>query len=123
MTAKEIILMQPGEELDELFVKMDDQFSPSTNMNDAWRLRNNFLEHYGGNFKNERFCDTFPEHCSWEDGGRVVLVWSETGPEAISKTIALAARGYFGDFHPWVLFPELQAQFIENLKKKSTLFR
>ncbi|MEK4474307.1 hypothetical protein NSQ91_13915 [Paenibacillus sp. FSL R7-0048] len=125
MTAEEIIRMTPGKELDDLVivVGLDDGFSPSTNMNDAWILRGHFIDQFGGGFENVRYCDDFPEHCCWDNDGKKVLVWAKTGAEAITKVVALAVRDLYGDFHPWVLFPELQGRFIENLKQNTTLFK
>ncbi|ASA20911.1 hypothetical protein [Paenibacillus donghaensis] len=123
MTAEEIILMEPGEQLDRLVIKGETWGSPSTDMNDAWDLRETFIEENGGDFQLIRFCDDFPEHCSWSYGDRKILVWAKTGPEAITKVVALAEHELYGDFHPWVLFPEMQKQFIENLKRNTTLFK
>ena len=119
MSAEQIIAMEPGPELDKLVASaLNDGFSPSTNINDAWELRGCFLDMMGGDFQIIRYCDEYPEHCSWQNGDNKVLVWAKTGAEAITKTIALAVRDLYGDFHPWTLFPDLKEQFIANLKIK-----
>jgi len=122
MTAEDIIKMKPGPELDNIVCESEEEFSPSTNMNDAWDLRLQFLEDCGGSFENRRYCDQYPEHCCYEIDGKKVLVWAETASEAITKTIALAAKGLYGDFHPWKLFPELQTSFMNDLKANTKLF-
>lgn len=117
MSVEQIIAMDPGHELNKLVSgSLNDGFSPSTDMNDAWSLRDAFVAQMGGDFLILRCCDEYPEHCSWDDGeGNKVLVWAKTGPEAIAKTVALAVRDLYGDFHPWTVFPQLKEEFMKQL--------
>jgi hypothetical protein len=114
MSAEKIISMEPGLELNKLVSgSLNDGF---TDMNDAWSLRDAFVAQMGGDFLIVRCCDEFPEHCSWDDGeGNKVLVWAKTGPEALTKTVALAIRELYGDFHPWTVFPQLKEEFTKQL--------
>jgi hypothetical protein len=116
MTKEEIVSMLPGSNLDRLVCEVDPDvtFKPSTDMNDAWELRDTFHEENGGNITIEKFCDEFPEHCEIEYFGQKVQVWAKTTPEAICKAIKLWNEGHRGDCHPWTLFPEQMKQWHEE---------
>jgi len=106
LTVEEIMALKPGKELDAQ-VTSEAGFSPSTDMNDAWKLRIKFWEDFGGDIQNNRFCEGYPENCEWLGDRKRVSVWAETGAEAITKLVALVLHGHFGDFHPLHVFPEL----------------
>lgn len=114
MTKEEIMLLVPGPELDDAVGECDEGFSPSTDMDDAWELRETMIAETDCVITIEKYCDEFPEYCVIKKDDEKVEVWAKTPPEAICKAIKLWNEGHRGDCHPWTLFPEKMKLWCET---------